>query len=164
MIEEMKSDTLRSYLGATGGVGKTHGMLEQGWRRKERSHDGLIGVVETHGRAQTAGQTRDVEINCRRRLTDRGATFDEGPLDGVLARRPPIALVDELGHSNIPGSRSKRWQGVAERITGVARRATIHDMGVRAADEQQVVDMTRDAVRRRLALVTSARPTRSTRQ
>ena len=111
----MSRGTLRVYLGAAPGVGKTFAMLGEGWRRKERGTDVVVGYVETHGRAQTAAQIRDLEVVPRARLTYRDASFEEMDLDTVLARRPEVALVDELAHTNVPGSRNaKRWQDVEE--------------------------------------------------
>ncbi|MFI5954918.1 ATP-binding protein [Cryptosporangium sp. NPDC051539] len=169
--------TLRIYLGAAPGVGKTYKMLEEGRRRAERGADVVIGFVETHGRAETAAQIRGLEVVPRRTLTYRDVPFDEMDLDAVLARRPEIALVDELAHTNVPGSRhEKRWQDVralldagihvlstvnvqhleslndvVEAITGVPQRETIPDAVVRAADQVELVDMAPDALRRRMA-------------
>ncbi|GAA0241112.1 ATP-binding protein [Cryptosporangium japonicum] len=169
--------TLRIYLGAAPGVGKTYKMLDEGRRRAERGADVVVGFVETHGRAETAAQLGDLEIVGRRTLTYRGASFEEMDLDAVLARRPEIALVDELAHTNVPGSRhAKRWQDVralleagihvlstvnvqhleslndvVETITGVPQRETIPDAVVRAADQVELVDMAPDALRRRMA-------------
>jgi two-component system sensor histidine kinase KdpD len=152
-------------------------MLGEGRRRATRGTDVVIGVVETHGRAATAEQTRDLELVPRRTMTHRGATFEEMDLDAVLARKPEVVLVDELAHSNVPGSRhEKRWQDVmelldagidvistvnvqhlesindvVERITGVVQRETVPDHVVRAADQVELVDMTPEALRRRLA-------------
>src|SRR3954454_24904447 len=102
---------LRVYLGAAPGVGKTFAMLDEGWRRHERGTDVVVAYVETHGRRRTAEQLRDLEVVPRRRLDQRGGVFEEMDLDAVLARRPDVALVDELAHSNVPGCRNtKRWQ------------------------------------------------------
>jgi two-component system sensor histidine kinase KdpD len=169
--------TLRVYLGAAPGVGKTFAMLGEGWRRKERGTDVVVGFVETHGREQTAAQIRDLEVIPRAKITYRDATFEELDVDAVLARRPEVALVDELAHTNVPGSRNaKRWQDVeelldagihvittvniqhleslndvVEQITGIPQRETIPDGVVRAADQIELVDMTPEALRRRLA-------------
>lgn len=173
----MRRGRLRIYLGAVAGVGKTYSMLGEAWRRKQRGQDVVIGFVESYGRAETTEQIRDLEIVPRRRLPYRGATFEEMDVDAVLARRPEIALVDELAHTNVPGSRNpKRWQDVVElldagidvistlniqhleslndvveRITGVPQRETIPDQVVRAAEELQLVEMAPEALRRRLA-------------
>ncbi len=168
---------LRIYLGAAPGVGKTYAMLSEGSRRSERGTDVVVGFVETHGRAHTAGQIRELEVLPRRHIEYRGASFEEMDLDAVLARRPTVALVDELAHTNVPGSRhTKRWEDVeellaagidvistvnvqhlesmndvVEQITGVKQQETIPDAVVRAADQVEIVDMTPQALRRRMA-------------
>jgi two-component system sensor histidine kinase KdpD len=168
---------LRVYLGAAPGVGKTYAMLDEGWRRSQRGTDVVVGWVETHGRASTAAQLRDLPIVPRRRIAYRGSTLEEMDVDAVLARAPRVALVDELAHTNVPGSRNeKRWQDVQEllaagidvvstlniqhleslndvvqRITGVQQRETVPDDIVRRADQIELVDMTPEAVRRRMA-------------
>jgi two-component system sensor histidine kinase KdpD len=173
----MTRGTLRIYLGPAPGVGKTYAMLDEGWRRHKRGTDVVIGVVETHGRAHTAEMIRDLESVPRRVLTYRDSTFTEMDVDAVIARRPAVALVDEYAHTNVPGSRNKkRWQDVEEildagidvittlnvqhlesvndvieRITGVPQRETVPDDLVRRADQIELVDMTPEALRRRLA-------------
>jgi two-component system, OmpR family, sensor histidine kinase KdpD len=168
---------LRIYLGAAPGVGKTFAMLNEGWRRKERGTDVVVAYVETHGRPLTAAQVRDLEVLPRRTVEYRGQQFEEMDVDAVLARKPAVALVDELAHSNIPGSRNdKRWQDVKElldagievistlniqhleslndvvqRITGIVQRETIPDAIVRTADQLELVDMAPEALRRRMA-------------
>ena len=168
---------LRLYLGAAPGVGKTYAMLNEGWRRKERGTDVLIGWVEEHGRPQTDAQIRDLPIFPRRRIDYRGQTFEEMDVAGLLDRKPELVLVDELAHTNIPGSgHAKRWEDVAElldaginvistvnlqhleslndvieQITGVAQQETVPDRVVRAADQIELVDMAPEALRRRLA-------------
>lgn len=170
--------SLRIYLGAAPGVGKTYDMLGEGRRRADRGTDVVVGYVETHGRARTADQLGGLEIVPRRRVAYRGADFEEMDLEAVLARRPQLVLVDELAHTNVPGSgpHAKRWQDVdsildagidvlstvniqhleslndvVETITGVPQRETIPDAVVRAADQVQLVDMTPEALRRRMA-------------
>src|ERR1700704_738777 len=109
----MAKGKLRIYLGAAPGVGKTFAMLNEGWRRQQRGTDVVVAFVETHGRALTAAQVRDLEVIPRRTIEYRGQPFEEMDVDAVLARKPAVALVDELAHSNIPGSRNaKRWQDV----------------------------------------------------
>ena len=173
----MARGTLRIYLGAAPGVGKTFAMLNEGRRRRDRGTDVVVGVVETHGREQTAAQIGDLEVVPRRTVDYRDATFEEMDVDAVLARRPGVALVDELAHTNVPGSRNeKRWQDVdelldagitvistlniqhleslndvVERITGIAQRETIPDEIVRRADQIELVDMSPEALRRRMA-------------
>ncbi len=168
---------LRIYLGAAAGVGKTFAMLGEGHRRAERGADVVVAFVETHGRPQTAALLDGLEVIPRKKVSYRGATFEEMDLDAVLARNPQIALVDELAHTNVPGSRhQKRWQDVDElldagidvistvnvqhleslndvvqKITGVPQRETIPDAVVRAADQVELVDMTAEALRRRMA-------------
>jgi two-component system sensor histidine kinase KdpD len=111
----MGRGSLRIYLGAAPGVGKTFAMLNEGRRAKERGVDVVVGLVETHGRPLTAEQVTGLEVLPRRTLTYRGATFEEMDTDAVLARRPERALVDELAHTNVPGSRNaKRWQDIEE--------------------------------------------------
>ncbi len=182
----MARGKLRLYLGAAPGVGKTFAMLNEGWRRKERGTDVVIGWVEEHGRPQTDAQIRDLEIFPRRQVEYRGQTFEEMDLDGLIARHPTLVLVDELAHSNVPGSKHpKRWQDVddlleaginvistvnlqhleslndvVERITGVAQQETVPDRVVRAADQLELVDMAPEALRRRLAHGNVYRPER----
>src|SRR6478752_5455062 len=104
---------LRIYLGAAPGVGKTFTMLEEAHRRRDRGADIVIGIVETHGRAQTERMISDLEKVPRKVMTYRGTTFNEMDLDAVLRRQPQVVLVDELAHTNVPGSRhEKRWQDV----------------------------------------------------
>src|SRR5882672_4858259 len=111
----MARGTLRIYLGAAAGVGKTYAMLNEGWRRHERGTDVVVGYVETHRRLKTAEQIRDLEVVPRRTLEYRDQTFEEMDVDTVLARRPRQVLIDELAHTNVPGSRNeKRWQDVLE--------------------------------------------------
>src|SRR5215468_4874907 len=96
---------LRVYLGAAPGVGKTFAMLNEGRRRHDRGTDVAVGFVETHGRQRTAEQIGDLEVIPRRVIQYRGTAFEEMDVDSVLARHPKVALVDELAHTNIPGSR-----------------------------------------------------------
>ena len=106
---------LRVYLGNAAGVGKTYAMLSEGHRRAERGTDVVVGFVETHGRNHTAELIEGLEVVPRARLTYRGTIFEEMDLDAVLARKPQVALVDELAHTNVPGSRNaKRWQDVED--------------------------------------------------
>src|SRR3954453_10382735 len=99
----MTRGSLRIYLGAAPGVGKTFAMLDEGWRRAQRSTDVVVGYVETHNRVNTAAQLRDLEVVPRRVINYRGQSFDEMDIDALLARRPTVALVDELAHTNVPG-------------------------------------------------------------
>ncbi|WP_425552717.1 DUF4118 domain-containing protein [Kribbella alba] len=165
------------YLGAAPGVGKTYKMLGEAQRRRQRGTDVVVGFVETHGRPHTAAMLDGLEVVPRRILDHRGASFTELDLDALLARRPEVAVVDELAHTNVPGSRNeKRWQDidelltagidvisavniqhlesindVVEKITGVPQQETVPDRVVRAADQLELVDMTPEALRRRMA-------------
>jgi len=173
----MARGQLRLYLGAAPGVGKTFAMLNEGRRRHDRGTDVVIGVVETHGRARTAEQLGDLELVPLRKVRYRETDFDEMDVEAVLARHPEVVLVDELAHTNVPGSgNEKRWKDVeqlldagldvistlniqhlesvndvVERITGIKQRETIPDAIVRTADQIELVDMTPEALRRRMA-------------
>ncbi len=173
----MARGKLRLYLGAAPGVGKTYAMLNEGWRRKERGTDVVVGWVQEHGRPQTDAQIRDLTIFPRCAVEYRGQTLEDMDVDGLLARKPDLVLVDELAHTNAPGSRNpKRWQDVeelldaginvistinlqhleslndvVEQITGVTQHETVPDPFVRAADQVELVDMAPEALRRRLA-------------
>ena len=173
----MKRGRLRVLLGAAPGVGKTYTMLEEGKRLVDEGHDVVVGFIETHGRKATAAMVDGLEVVPRRTFEHRGMGLEEMDLDAVLARRPEIALVDELAHTNAPGARhAKRWQDVDElldagidvistvntqhieslgdvvlQITGVAQRETIPDAVLRAADQIEVVDLAPQALRDRLA-------------
>ena len=168
---------LRIYLGAAPGAGKTFAMLGEAHRRMARGTDVVVAIVDTHGRVRTAEQLVGLEVVPPRQYTYRGTEFDELDLDAVLARRPAVVLVDELAHTNVPGSRHpKRWQDVdelldagidvlstvniqhleslndvVEQITGVTQRETVPDDVVRRADQVELVDITPQALQRRLA-------------
>ena len=174
---DVRRGSLRIYLGAAPGVGKTFAMLNEGRRRRERGADVVVGLVETHGRARTAEQIGDMEVVPRQTVEHRGSTLTEMDVDAVLRRHPDLVLVDELAHTNAPGSRNeKRWEDVeeildagidvvstvniqhleslndvVERITGIKQRETIPDFAVRRADQIELVDMAPEALRRRLA-------------
>ncbi|WP_328436799.1 sensor histidine kinase KdpD [Streptomyces sp. NBC_00444] len=168
---------LRIYLGAAPGVGKTYAMLSEAHRRIERGTDCVVAFVEHHNRPRTEVMLHGLEVVSRKELEYRGSTFTEMDVDAVLARRPQVALVDELPHTNIPGSRNaKRWQDVqellaagidvittvniqhleslgdvVESITGVRQQETVPDEVVRRADQIELVDMSPQALRRRMA-------------
>ncbi len=173
----MARGQLRVYLGAAPGVGKTYKMLEEGRRRKSRGTDVVVGFVETHNRPITEALLTDLDVVPRREMQYRGANFTEMDVDAVLARAPAVALVDELAHTNVPGSRNtKRWEDIEElldagitvlttvniqhleslndvvrEITGVPQRETVPDEVVRRAEQVELVDMTPEALRRRMA-------------
>ncbi|MFK0292494.1 ATP-binding protein [Streptomyces sp. NPDC090442] len=168
---------LKVFLGAAPGVGKTYRMLDEGRRRLRRGTDVVVAYAECHGRRHTEEMLHGLELVPRLRRTYRGSTFSELDLDAVLARRPAVALVDELPHTNVPGGRNaKRWQDidellaagidvvttvnvqhleslndVVEKITGVPQRETVPDEVVRRADQIELVDMPAEALRRRMA-------------
>ncbi|MFG1684284.1 ATP-binding protein [Nonomuraea sp. NPDC049269] len=168
---------LRVYLGAAPGVGKTYAMLCEGRRGLERGRDVVVGFVETHDRARTAALLEGMEVIPRKTMTHRGARFTELDTEAVIARAPAVALIDELAHTNVPGSRNvKRWQDiddildagidvistvniqhlesvndVVQEITGVPQRETVPDEVVRRADQIELVDMSPEALRRRMA-------------
>ena len=173
----MSQGILRIYLGAAPGVGKTVKMLQEGVRRRDRGTDVVVGLVETHGRAYTAEQVGDLETVPRLRVAHGDVSLEELDVDAILTRRPDVVLVDELAHSNASGCRHKRrWEDIDEllshgidvistvnvqhleslndvvqEITGIKQRETVPDAVVRAADQIELVDMTPEALRRRLA-------------
>jgi two-component system sensor histidine kinase KdpD len=167
----------RVYLGAAAGVGKTCAMLDEGWRRFQRGADVAVGFVETHKRPYTIEQVRDLPVVPRKSVEYRGATWEEMDLDAVLARHPDVVLIDELAHTNVPGSgpHEKRWQDVldildagiavistvniqhieslsdaVERITGVPVHERVPDWVVRRADQLELIDSSADQLRRRM--------------
>jgi two-component system, OmpR family, sensor histidine kinase KdpD len=167
---------LRLYLGMAPGVGKTYRMLEEGHRRLARGTDLVVGFVEAHGRPHTLDLLAGLEVVPRRRLEHRGVRLEEMDTDAVLARRPTVALIDELAHTNIPGSvREKRWQDVevirdagihvvstlnvqhlenladaVETITGAPVHERLPDDVLLGADEIELVDMSPHALRQRM--------------
>ena len=173
----MTRGRLRVMLGAAPGVGKTFAMLEEGRRLADTGKDVIVAVVETHGRAATSALVDGLEILPRRSVYHRGVSLEEMDLDAVIARHPDIALVDELAHTNAPGSlHDKRWQDVeaildagidvistvniqhieslndvVRQITGIVQRETIPDAALRAADRVELVDLAPQALRDRLA-------------
>lgn len=125
LLERGKRGRLKLYVGFAAGVGKTWRMLEEAHALRRRGVDVVGALVEPHGRAETAAQIRDLELVPRRRVEYRGVAVEELDLDAVLARRPTIAVVDEIPHTNVPGSRNrKRWQDVMELLA-----AGIHVIG-----------------------------------
>ncbi|MEU6848745.1 sensor histidine kinase KdpD [Actinacidiphila alni] len=173
----MARGKLRIYLGAAPGVGKTYAMLSEAHRRAERGTDVVVGYVEHHHRPRTEVMTAGLEEVSRKEIEYRGTAFTEMDVAAVLERAPEVVLVDELAHTNVPGSRNaKRWQDVeellragidvvsnvniqhleslgdvVESITGVRQRETVPDEVVRRADQIELVDMSPQALRRRMA-------------
>jgi two-component system sensor histidine kinase KdpD len=168
---------LRVYLGAAPGVGKTFAMLDEGRRRAARGTDVVVAFVETHGRPHTEEKLDGLQIISRKTVSYRGSEFAELDLAAVLERAPEVALLDEMAHTNVPGMRhAKRWQDiealleagidvisnvniqhleslndVVQEITGIPQRETVPDSVVRAAEQVELVDMTPEALRRRMA-------------
>lgn len=167
---------LRVYIGAAPGVGKTYTMLQDAHGLVAKGIDVVIGLVETHGRAETAAQIRDLEVMPRRTVTYRGVTLEELDVEAIIARRPQICVVDELAHTNAPGSaRARRYEDVlalldagigvmtavniqhletlndaVARATGIRVRETVPDTVLERADEVINVDVTVEELRTRL--------------
>jgi two-component system, OmpR family, sensor histidine kinase KdpD len=173
---EKAKGTLKLFLGYAPGVGKTYSMLSEAIRRHSRCEDVVIGVVETHGRKGIAELAAQLEVVPRRKIDYKGTVFEEMDLDAILARRPGVVLVDELAHTNIPGSRRrKRYEDVLElleakidvistvniqhiesiaptvrAITGVVVRETVPDWVLQMSDETVMVDLTPEALQNRM--------------
>ncbi|MGN7099186.1 DUF4118 domain-containing protein [Brevundimonas diminuta] len=172
-----KRGRLKVFLGMSPGVGKTYEMLRAARRRKAEGEDVVVGVVETHGRKETMSLLRGLEVMARRPIAYRERTLLEFDIDAAIGRRPDLLLVDEYAHSNAPGSRHpKRWQDVEEileagidvwttlnvqhleslsdvvlRITGVRQRESVPDSALSRADDIELVDITPEELRKRLA-------------
>jgi len=172
-----KAAPLRMYLGAAPGVGKTYAMLSEGHRRLERGTDVVVGFVATYGRKQTIAMLEGLEVVPMRILEYRGRRFEEMDVDALIERKPQVALVDELAHTNIPGAKhAKRWEDVIDtleagievittiniqhleslndviaNVTGIRQRETIPDWLFDLADQVELVDMSPHALRRRIA-------------
>ncbi|WP_341924485.1 ATP-binding protein [Nocardioides psychrotolerans] len=177
MVDEPRRGRLTVYLGAAPGVGKTYAMLGEARRRVDRGTDVVVGYVETHGRRHTEDQVAGLEVVPRKVVHHRGSDFTEMDTEAIIARNPAVVLVDEMAHTNVPGSaHEKRVQDIeqiraagisvittvniqhleslndeVERITGVRQRETVPDVAVRTADSIQLVDMPPEALRRRMA-------------
>jgi two-component system sensor histidine kinase KdpD len=176
LIRQQQRGRLKVYLGFAAGVGKTYEMLQEALRLKAQGVDAVVGVVETHGRAETAALLQGLEQVPRRRIEYRGVVLEEMDIDAVLARRPTVALVDELAHTNVPGSRNgKRYQDVeellragvnvistlnvqhleslydlVEKATGVKVKERVPDYVVGMADQLVNVDLSAEDLRERL--------------
>jgi two-component system sensor histidine kinase KdpD len=176
MVTDRERAKLRVYVGAAAGVGKTYQMLDDAHQLREQGIDVVIGVVETHGRAETEEQIKDLEVIPPKKIEYRGSTFEEMDLQAIIDRRPDVAIVDELAHTNIEGSRNaKRYKDVLElidngisvitavniqhieslndvitRTTGVSVRETVPDCFFNRADEVIDVDVSIDTLRTRL--------------
>ncbi len=167
---------LRVYLGAAAGVGKTYAMLNEGHRRESRGTDVVVGYVETHGRPQTQAQLGDLETIPRRRVMYHGVTLEEMDTQAIIARHPSVVLIDELAHTNAPGSKhTRRYQDVLDMlaagidvvttlniqhleslndlvasITGIRVRETLPDWILDQADEVELIDISPHALRQRM--------------
>src|SRR5262245_38593903 len=176
LIRQQQRGRLKVYLGFAAGVGKTYEMLQEGQRLRRQGVDVVIGVIETHGRAETAAQIGDLEQVPRKRIEYRGVVLEEMDIDALLARHPTVALVDELAHTNAPGSRNaKRYQDVeellraginvittlniqhleslydlVERATGVKVKERLPDYVLGMADQIVNVDLSAEDLRERL--------------
>jgi len=176
LMRQRERGRLKVYIGSAAGTGKTYRMLQEAHDLKRRDVDVVIGYVETHQRAETEAQIRDLEVVPRKRIEYRGVTLEEMDVDAVVARRPQVALVDELAHTNVPGARNgKRWQDVLhlldeginvitavnvqhleslndvlERELGVTIRETVPDWVVGQADQVVNLDISAEDLRQRL--------------
>ena len=173
---EKTKGVLKLFLGYAPGVGKTYGMLSEAIRRHARGEDIVIGFVETHGRKGIAELVPELEAVPRRKIEYKGTVFEEMDVDAILARRPQVVLVDELAHTNIPGSKHrKRYEDVLElleakidvlstvniqhiesiaptvhTITGIVVRETVPDWVLQLAEETVMVDLTPEALANRM--------------
>jgi two-component system sensor histidine kinase KdpD len=177
LIQRGRRGRLKIYVGSAAGVGKTYAMLREAHRLQAEKVDVVVGFVETHGRAETAAQIGDLEVLPRRRREYRGITVEEMDLDALLARRPTVAIVDELAHTNVPGSRhAKRYEDVEElldagihvlstvniqhleslhdhvqRMVGVSVKERVPDRLVEQAEQLVMIDLPAEDLRARLA-------------
>jgi two-component system, OmpR family, sensor histidine kinase KdpD len=175
-LEQAERARLRVYIGAAPGVGKTYQMLEDAHLLGQQGYDIVIGFVETYGRAGTEAQIKDLEIVPRRRIAYRSVVMEEMDVDAIIARRPEVCIVDELAHTNVPGSKNKkRYEDVLDlldagisvfaavniqhletlndavaRSSGIRVRETVPDSFLKRADEVVNVDVTTDELRTRL--------------
>src|SRR3954454_25016256 len=176
LVERARRGRLKLYVGFAAGVGKTYRMLQEAHELRKRGVDVVVAFVEPHGRAETVALVEGLEIVARRRIDYRGVPVEEMDLEAVLARRPQVAVVDEIPHTNIPGSRNrKRWQdvlalldaginvigalnvqhleslnGLIERATGVVVRETVPDSFLKQADQVVNLDLAVEHLQERL--------------
>ena len=176
LVRRRERGKLKVYIGSAAGTGKTYRMLHEAHDLRRRGVDAVVGFVETHGRAETAAQVRDLEVVPRRRIDYRGVTLEDMDVDAVVSRRPEVAVVDELAHTNVPGSKHrKRWEDVGElldegvnvitavnvqhleslndviqRTLGVTVRETVPDWVVTQADQVINLDISAEDLRQRL--------------
>ncbi len=176
LVKQRERGKLKLYMGSAAGVGKTYRMLQEAHELRRRKIDVVVGFVETHGRLETVAQLSDLEVVARRRIDYRNVVLEDMDLEAVIARRPQVAIVDELAHSNVPGARhAKRWEDVldlleegisvisavnvqhleslndvVERELAVIVRETIPDWLVAQADQVVNVDLSAEDLRQRL--------------
>jgi two-component system sensor histidine kinase KdpD len=176
LVRQRQRGKLKLYIGSAAGVGKTYRMLNEGQDLRRRGVDVVVGFIETHGRADTAAQLRDLEVVPRQRIEYRGVTLEEMDVDAIIRRDPHVAIVDELAHTNVPGARRrKRWEDVMELLDagvsvisavnvqhleslndviastlGVTVRETVPDWVVTTADQVVNLDISAEDLRERL--------------
>jgi two-component system sensor histidine kinase KdpD len=176
LVRQRERGKLKLYIGSAAGTGKTYRMLQEAHDMRRRSVGVVIGFVETHGRSDTQAQINDLEVVPCNKIVYRGVTLEEMDVDAVIERRPQVALVDELAHTNVPGSRNdKRWQDVMvlldeginvvsavnvqhleslndviQRTLGVTGRETVPDWVVGQADQVVNLDISAEDLRQRL--------------
>lgn len=176
ILRRRERGKLKVYVGSAAGVGKTYRMLQEAHELRRRGIDVVIGYIETHGRADTGAQIRDLETVPRRTIAYRHVMLEEMDIDAIIARRPAVVLVDELAHSNVPGSRyRKRWEDVLalldegihvvsavnvqhleslndviQRVLGVTVRETVPDWVLRSADQVINLDISSEDLQQRL--------------
>src|SRR6059058_658882 len=176
LVERAKRGRLKLYVGFAAGVGKTYRMLQEAHALRRRGVDVVVAFVEPHGRAETLDLVGGLEVVPRKRVDYRGVPVEEMDLAAVLARRPQVAVVDEIPHTNVPGSRNrKRWQdvlglldaginvigalnvqhleslnGLIERATGVVVRETVPDSFLKQADQVVNLDLAVEDLQERL--------------
>jgi two-component system sensor histidine kinase KdpD len=176
LVRQRERGKLKVYIGSAAGTGKTYRMLNEAHDLRRRGIDVVVGFVETHGRADTEAQIGNLEVAPRKKIEYRGVTLEEMDVEGVIERRPQVAIVDELAHTNVPGARNgKRWQDVTllldeginvitavnvqhleslndvlERELGVTIRETVPDWVVGQADQAVNLDISSEDLRQRL--------------
>jgi two-component system, OmpR family, sensor histidine kinase KdpD len=176
LVQQRERGKLKVYIGSAAGTGKSYRMLNEAHDLRRRGIDVVVGFIETHGRAETEAQVRDLEIVPRRKIEYRGVTLEDMDVDAIVARRPQVAIVDEFAHTNVPGSKHrKRWEDVLElldeginvitavnvqhleslndviqRALGVTVRETVPDWIVASADQVVNLDISAEDLRQRL--------------
>jgi two-component system sensor histidine kinase KdpD len=176
LVQTRERGKLKVYIGSAAGTGKTYRMLHEAHLLRQRGVDVVVGFVETHGRAETEAQIRDLEVIPRRRIEYRGVTLEEMDPAAIVSRRPQVAIVDELAHTNVPGAgRVKRWEDVIalldegisvvsavnvqhleslndviQNTLGVTVRETVPDWVVAIADQVINLDISAEDLRQRL--------------